>query len=44
MYVLAYRHSRKLPICIPLSISYHGLIENRMFQIKIKRAAIGSEG
>jgi len=44
MYVLAYRHSRKSPIGRHSQIAYHGFIENRMFQIKIRRAATGSEG
>jgi hypothetical protein len=42
MYVLAYRHSRK-PF-IDNQIAYHGFIENRMFQIKIRRSATGREG
>jgi hypothetical protein len=44
MYVLAYSHSRKLPIAILSSISYDEFIENRMFQIKIRRSATGREG
>jgi hypothetical protein len=44
MYVLAYRHSRKSPIGRHDQIAYHGFIENRMFQIKIKRLATGCEG
>jgi hypothetical protein len=44
MYVLAYIHSGNSPIATISSISYHGFIENRMFQIKIRRAATGSEG
>jgi hypothetical protein len=44
MYVLAYSHSRKLPIAILSSISYDEFIENRMFQITIIRSATGREG
>jgi hypothetical protein len=44
MYVLAYNYSGNLPIGRHVSISYHGFIENRMFQIKIRTAATGSEG
>jgi hypothetical protein len=44
MYVLAYRLSRKSPIGRHHQIAYHGFIENRMFQIKIRRSTTGREG
>ena len=36
MYALAYSHSGNSLIAILSSISYHELIENRMFQITIR--------
>ena len=44
VYVLAYSHSRKLPIAILSSISYDEFIENRMFHITTIRSATGREG